>query len=570
MRVAATEGQRYPVSPVSRRTGVAVAAAVAIICALAPITRARAADPLIRVIVSKVAAADPRPEAELKALGGRVEHELKIIDGFSGELPSSEMTAFDHAPGVRSVTPDGEVHFASQMGQSSGTASAVYTDATRASKVWGMGDTGGGVNVAVIDTGINTTGDLAGKVVQAVDFTSENNNQDSYGHGTFVAGLIAGSGAGSNGAVMGMAPSAGLISLKIAGASGATDVTMVLEALEWAVDYKDQYDIRVINLSLGFQSTQSYLIDPLDFAVERAWNAGIVVVTAAGNEGDTTPDITTPGNDPYVVTVGATDDQTTPSLNDDTVAPFSSEGPTTDGLTKPDLVASGKSVISSRSPGSTVDTNYPTSEVGTTYTKGSGTSFSTAITSGAAALIISRNWSLTPNQVKYRLMATARPLSSGVTPATGAGTLDAFGATFSNTTASANLFNVPSVGGGSLQATRGPNCITDSTGACLSDANANTLLGFDPNAYFSNSWAGSQWLGSQWLGNSLAGSQWVGSQWVGTQWVGSQWVGSQWAGTQWVGSQWVGTQWVGSQWVANNWSGSQWASSATPWAGWQS
>jgi hypothetical protein len=128
-----------------------------------------------------------------------------------------------------------------------------------------------------------------------------------------------------------------------------------------------------------------------------------------------------------------------------------------------------------------------------------------------------------------RLLSTARALPGGSGPGTGAGVVDAFGATMSTSTTSANLSAVPAVGGGSLQATRGPACLRDSTGACMTDDAANAVLGYDPNAPSSSQWSGSQWVGSQW----------VGSQWVGNQWVGSQWVGSQWVGSQWVGSQWV-------------------------------
>ena len=454
--------------------------------------------------------------------GGRITHELSVIDGFIATVPRSAIAALATTPGVRSVSPNRPVHLESMYGQDSGVASAVYSDVVRATKTWGMGDTGSGPTVAVIDTGIDTTGDLAGQVVRAVDFTSDADNLDHYGHGTFVGGLIAGTGAHSAGAVMGVAPGTKLVSLKISGADGATDVTLVLEALEWVKDYAAIYNIRIVNLSLGFASQQSYSVDPLDYAVEKLWASGVTVVTAAGNGGAAGP-ILAPGNDPYVVTVGSSNDRTTVNNNDDYLASFSAIGPTTDGLAKPDVLAPGRSVVSSRSPGSTVDVANPTSEIGDFYAKGSGTSFSTAIVSGVAALILSRSPWLTPDQVKMRLIANTRLLPGGNTPGTGSGVVDAFAASMSTSTASANVGAVPAVGGGSLQATRGPACLRDSTGACMTDAAANAVLGYDPNAPTSSTWSGSQWVGSQWVG-----SQWVGSQWVGNQWVGSQWVGNQW------------------------------------------
>lgn len=523
-------------------------------------------DVKVPVLIGRSGPADGRLEALVAQLGGHVDKELRIIEGIRASVPASAVSLLRSLPGVRFAEPDHVVHLQGQMGQDSGVASAVYTDATRASKAWGMGATGKGVNVAVIDTGVNTTGDLAGKVVHAEDFTPELDNNDNYGHGTFVAGLIAGSGAASNGAVKGVAPDAGIVALKIAGRDGLTDVTRVLEALEWVVDYKDAYDIRVVNLSLGFTAAQSYRVDPLDFAVERVWNAGVVVVAAAGNNGNAPGNITKPGDDPMVITVGTSNDRTTVGTSDDNLSTFSSGGPTAvDKLAKPDLLAPGRSVISSRSPGSNIDVSNPASVVGTSYFKGSGTSFSTGVASGIAALVIQRTWSLNPNQVKHRLTATTRMPVGGLNPATGTGVIDAFAATMSTDNSEANNGVAPATGGGSLQLTRGAACIRDDAGGCLSDADADGLLGFDSARYFGDDWAGSEWVGSQWVGSEWVGSQWVGSQWVGSQWVGSQWVSSDWAGSQWVGSQWVGSQWVGSQWVGSQWVGSQWVNA--PWSG---
>jgi serine protease AprX len=514
------------------------------------------------VLVSKLDPTDIRPERAVARLGGRVEHAFSVIDGFSASVPRAAMQELAKLPGVRWVTENRSLKLLGQYGQDSGVASAVYTDVTRASRAWSWGYTGNGVNVALIDTGVNTSGDLAGQVIHAEDFTSEHDNQDNFGHGTFVAGLIAGTGAGSAGAIKGEAPGAKIVSLKIAGRDGTTDVTSVLEALEWVVTYKDAFGIRVVNLSLGFNSHQSYTVDPLDFAVERVWNAGIVVITAAGNGGDTPGTITTPGNDPFVITVGSETDATIVGISDDRVSPFSSSGPTVDGITKPDLLADGKSVVSSRSPGSNVDVTYPNSEIGTSYTRGSGTSFSAGIVSGIVALMLDRTWNLSPNQVKYRLTSTAHQLETGVTPDSGAGVANAAWATMTDTTGLANQGITPATGGGSLQATRGSACVQDQTGACMTDAAADAALGFNEAAYFGNTWAGSQWAGSQWASSQWAGTQWTGSQWAGSQWAGSQWAGSQWAGSQWADSQWAGSQWAGSQWAGSQWAGTQWATQA--------
>jgi serine protease AprX len=521
----------------------------------------------LRVVVQKLNPFDRSPERAVEGLGGEVEQDLPIVDGFSATIPAERLDTLRAVPGVANITVDRPVHVSSQYGEASGVASAVYTDAVRASKVWDKGYTGQGVGVALIDTGVNAVGDLAGKVLHAEDFTPEQNNVDTYGHGTFVAGLIAGQGTASNGAVKGVAPGAHLVSVKIAGADGNTDLVRVLAALEWVVTFKDAYGIRVLNLALGTDSSQSYRTDPLNLAVERVWNSGIVVVAAAGNGGAAPGSISKPGDDPFVVTVGASDDRTTPKLGDDTLAPFSAVGPTTaDGLSKPDLVAPGKSVISSRAPGSTVDAGHPNSQIGSDYFKGSGTSFSSGIAAGTAALVISHNWSLNPNQVKHRLIDSARKAERLSPPAgAGAGHLDAFGATMSSDLTEANQGIAPAGGGGSLQASLGSGCLRGDDGQCLSDAEAEAAMGFDSARYFGSSWAGSSWAGSQWAGSSWAGSQWNGSSWAGSQWAGSQWAGSQWAGSQWAGSSWAGSQWAGSQWAGSQWAGSQWAGSS--WAG---
>ena len=247
--------------------------------------------------------------------------------------------------------------------------------------------------MAVLDTGIDSLPDFSGRLVGGVDLTGGNNPfQDSYGHGTFVAGLIAGDGASSGGQYSGEAPGARLVSIKVAGPDGITHLSTLIQGLQWAVDHQAAYGIKVLNLSLGFQSTQSTVTNPLDQAVEAVWNSGITVVASAGNAGPFNGTILSPGDDPLVITAGALDDMATPSPADDEMNDFSSVGPTyRDGWVKPDLVASGRSVVSLAAPGSTIDDDYPSARIGAANFVGSGTSFSAAITSGAAALVLADN-----------------------------------------------------------------------------------------------------------------------------------------------------------------------------------
>src|SRR3954462_9830977 len=306
----------------STRTSMLLAVLLALVGLWPPLTHSRA-QPMRTVVVVKDAIGDHRPEALVRSVGGRVVRSLDVIDGFIATVPQSSIAILGKAPGVLSATPDQRLSLQSQYGQDTGVASAVYTDVVRANKTWSAGYNGIGVTVAVVDTGIDTSGDLAGQVIRSVDFTSEADGADRYGHGTFAAGLIAGTGTHSGGAVEGVAPGAKLVSLKVSGADGATDVTLVLEALEWLKDFAATYNIRVVNLSLGFASQQPYTIDPLDYAVERLWDAGITIATAAGNGGNTPCTVLDPGNDPFVITVGAINDRTTVNTNDDKLASFS-------------------------------------------------------------------------------------------------------------------------------------------------------------------------------------------------------------------------------------------------------
>jgi serine protease AprX len=256
--------------------------------------------------------------------------------------------------------------------------------------------------------------------------------------------------------------------------------------------------------------------------------------------------VTSPGDDPRIITVGSSNDRTTVSLHDDGLAGFSSIGPTVDGLVKPDVLAPGQSVVSSRSPGSTVDKAYPDSAVGARYAKGSGTSFSSAVATGAVALMLQRSPLLSPDQVKHRLLGTTKRVGGTSAPSWWPGSVDAYGATMSSDRAAANVGLAPARGGGSLQVLRGKYCVKDTTGSCVADSAADTALGFDSAEYFSNIWAGTLWLGAQWLKSLGTGLLFAQRQWAGSQWAGSQWAGSQWAGSQWAGAN--GAPWSSSTW----------------------
>lgn len=325
-------------------------------------------------------------------------------------------------------------------------ASDVTAESIGADQVWegdghGGGVTGKGVGVAVIDSGVDARHSaLRNRVVFSKDFTG-GDGTDAYGHGTHVAALIAGAPGTTPDTAdyRGIASGARIISLRVLDGTGAGQASDVIDAIDWTIDNARAYDIRVINLSLGAPVLQPYKDDPLCEAVERAVSAGIVVVAAAGNYGQTQDGrqifgaITSPGNDPYVITVGALDTHDTPQRSDDTLAPYSSRGPTMyDLVIKPDLVAPGSHVVSAEAPGSYLAATYPARHVAGAgedgYIQLSGTSMAAAVVTGAVALVLEGGARLTPVDGKLVLQLTSSLMPSVGLLGSGAGSLNVVGA----------------------------------------------------------------------------------------------------------------------------------------------
>ncbi len=356
-------------------------------------------------------------------------HNLSAISAFHLKVPSWAIPFISAMPNVQYVSPVRPVQRTLDI-----------TDATVAANIaWNYGWNGSGVGVAIIDSGIyaqdNDFKNAAGqsRVVYSESFIDGLDASDQYGHGTHVAGIVGSAGRDSSGTgfsrtFKGVAPGVNLINLRVLDANGAGTDAAVIAAIQRAIQLKNAYNIRVINLSLGRPIYESYTLDPLCQAVEAAWKAGIVVVTAAGNSGRDNSlgtkgygTIIAPGNDPYVITVGAMNAKGTTYRWDDQIASYSSKGPTlVDHIVKPDLVAPGNNIVSVLAPNSTLATQYPQTLVpnnyyetglvtgnSSNYLRLSGTSMATPVVSGAAALLIQQNPSITPDQVKARLMKTA-------------------------------------------------------------------------------------------------------------------------------------------------------------------
>ncbi|MFN2544890.1 MAG: S8 family serine peptidase [Actinomycetota bacterium] len=531
-------------------------------------------DSTFSVIVREAQPSSSSAEDLVRMLGGRVTHELRIVGGFSAVVPGSAVRSLTSSSTVWRVWGDAHVHMLADT--------TVYNQRA-ANTVWqksiGLDDArplynGTGVTVALLDTGVVPVPDLVNHISHVVDFTPESDGMDRFGHGTHMAGIMVGDGTSSGGTWTGVAPGAKLVSVKVAGANGATDVSIVLAGLQWVVTHRAQYGIRVLNLSFGTDSKQPYSVDPLDYAVEQVWRSGVLVVVSAGNRGSAAGTITKPGDDPFVVTVGAADLKNTGDRSDDVVAPFSSVGPTQDGVSKPDLVAPGVTIVSARDMGSTIDTAYPDARMpNLSYFKGTGTSQAAAIVSGVAALAFQANPSLTPDQAKRLLVNKAKDYLPVLSPlGSGAGLVNAYATPTAAATklemgamgAARQSFS-PSTGLGSLELSRGSMHV-------YSDINHNgqpvlvtgevDVLG---NAWSGNAWSGNAWSGNAWSGNAWSGVAWEGNAWSGNAWSGDAWSGNAWSGMGWDSNAWSGNTWNGNAWSGNAWSGNAWSGNA--WSG---
>jgi serine protease AprX len=564
----------------------------------------------VSVIVRELEGAGNAPEQAVVALGGTVGQQLGIIDGFGATLPADRLGYLRQAAGVLSVTENAPVTLndagTAAVQDATGSMYRITHDVTGATAMWEHGYTGEGIDVAVIDSGVVPVNGLRtpGKIVNGPDLSFEaqvctesgcqaspTQYLDTYGHGTHMAGIIAGRDDNASAQTymnpdtfIGMAPGARVVSVKVADATGASDVSQVIAAIDWVVQHRKSngLNIRVLNLSFGTDGVQDYQLDPLTYAAEVAWHSGIVVVVSAGNGGYGTAKLNNPAYDPYLIAVGGADSRGTYDVQDDVVPSWSSTG---DGSRNPDLVAPGASVISLRAPGSYLDQAYPGARSGDRLFRGSGTSEAAAVVSGAAALLLDQRPKMTPDQVKALLTGSAQRLPVADARAQGAGILDLENARDARTPRAVQSWP-KATGLGSLEAARGSNHISlegvalkgeyDVTGrpwtpevwAPAAKAGATwtggslTSAGWKPGA-----WNGVDWYGAPGSGDTgaLSGITWSGITWSGITWSGITWSGITWSGITWSGITWSGITWSGITWSGITWSGITW--SGITWSG---
>lgn len=495
-----------PVAPAAAVTAPTRPAAAAAPARVQPaLARLAAAHPTatVRVIVQETARATGVATL-IPRLGGHVTQALSIIHAIVATLPAQAAAQVAATPGVRWVSLDGPV--ASMTTATPCTScndpaalQSTYVRAIGADQVWSATPSlqGQGIGVAVVDSGINADlPDLQGangpsgwsRVVDQATFNSTTHSMaDRFGHGTAVAGVIGGNGAASGGAYVGVAPAVNLINVKVSDETGGAAESDVVAGLQWVLTNAARDNIRVVNLSLNTTTAQSYNQDPLDAACEILWTHKIVVVVSAGNNGGASQGVLyPPANDPFVITVGAVDDHGTAAIDDDTLASFSAFGTTPDGIAKPELVAPGVDIVSTlASRGTILARQHPDHLVGNAYIRISGTSMAAPIVAGAAALLLQSNPTLTPDQIKYRLVATARPLG----PGTGAGEVDVPAAVQSTATASANTGLQPS----RLLAWAGPS---------------RSGTAWDSMSWGSMSWGSMSWGSMSWGSMSWGSDYW--------------------------------------------------------------
>ena len=387
--------------------------------ALATVARKAPSRKVEAIAQFKPSFAEKKARALVRSHHGRVTGRLPLIHGLAIKLSAKEAAALGRERGVVAVTLNAKVK---GQGVNSGRLNTNYPKTIKADKLWDRGFTGTGIGVAVIDSGI--AGDLVdfkgsdGRsrvVANVVTAPGAQKAGDGLGHGTHVAGIIAGNSFNRDprdplyGDYVGVAPDVNLVAIKASDEVGNSTVLDVINGIQFVVDHKDQFNIRVLNLSLSTDVPQSYKTDPLDAAVEYAWQHGIVVVAAAGNRGSDYDAVRySPANDPFVISVGGSDESG--DYGKGARAYWSSAGRTQDGFDKPEVMAPGAHMVSTLAPNSAFQYLCPTCVIGGAYFKAGGTSMAAPVVSGAVALLLQAKPGLTPDQVKAALLATDKPI----------------------------------------------------------------------------------------------------------------------------------------------------------------
>jgi serine protease AprX len=381
--------------------------------------------------------------------------------------------------------------------------------------------------VAIVDSGVDpAAANLGARFLGQVDLASlpPNSPGDGWGHGTMVASLAA----AADDHYAGVGPTARLLSLDVVNDAGEARTSDVIAAVDWILSNRSAYNIRVVNLSLQEALPSSFLYDPLDQAVEKLWQAGVVVVAAAGNyavNGQQSGVDYAPANDPFVITVGATDVNNSPDPKDDTAAPWSAYGYTPDGFLKPELSAPGRYMIAGVPEGSALALKGGQNPklVKHGFLQLSGTSFAAPIVSGAAAALIGAHPTWTPDQVKGALMLGASAVPKATQWSAGVGEL--------NLKTSLTLTTDP------------PNPNTALNAFLISDPRGGAVPVFDRDSWLSAvsnaSWTNASWLSASWTSAAWGSAAWGSAAWGSASWTSASWTSAAWGSASWSAASFV-------------------------------
>jgi serine protease AprX len=457
--------------------------------------------------------------SSVNGLGADIRRRLQSADAIAIDITAGKLASLAKKSGL-TITPDATV-------QLSGTLSSnqLWPYTSGDAYLWGTQSNPApqAPTIAVVDSGIAASRsdfDGGSRVAAQVNLSSMTPNSpgDGRGHGTFVAGIAAGSASGYAGA----APNAKVVSLDVMDDTGTARTSDVIAACDWILANKSGYNIRVANFSLHSGARNHFYNDPLDRAVERLWFNGVFVVAAAGNYGSSSGPsgvLYAPGNDPFVMTVGAIDLGSSIYSFDDTAAPWSAWGSTEDGFSKPEIGAAGRYMIGPVPTTSTLVSERPDHVVSPGYMELSGTSFAAPVVAGAAAQVLARHPGWTPDQVKGALMLTARPLSSVVGKALGVGGVNAYKAAMLSYAPNPEL------------ALR--KYVTSSgTGGELRFDAASWLAAVQASA----SWADASWADASWADASWSAASWADASWAEASWADASWADASWADASWADS----------------------------------
>lgn len=550
-------------------------------------------------------------EVAARRAGGHVTRTFASINGFAVTIDGDRIGDLYASGTVQAVTPDASMQSMAvdpSLGYdpASTTSLSAVSQITGAQAMWNAGYTGKGVDIALIDTGVTPVPGLGGtgKVVNGPDLSFDNMeptllSKDGFGHGTHMAGIIAGSDVPTGALTScttclgkstytdttkfeGIAPDARIINVKVGAYDGAADVSQVIAGIDWVVQHRHDagLNIRVINLSFGTDSIQSAALDPLVYAAETAWLNGIVVVAAAGNDGLHTQTLADPAMSPLVLAVGASNPRGTLDVANDSIPTFAQQG---GGARSVDVVAPGVSLISLRVPGGFVDQNVTTGKVGTRFQQATGTSQATAVVTGLVALLLSKFPTATPDQIKTFLKTNAIKVTLNEVNGTlsaiagnnwysGAGSANVAPAT---TIASLPAASTPTRSGsglGTLEASRGSYHVTNGTVSLNGEIDifgkpwvaATMAIGTNACA----TWTGGTWNGTRWTGDAWSGAAWTNATWTANDWSGARWSGARWSAMVWDGARWSGARWSGARWSAGTWSGARWSGARWSDDGW--